>query len=518
MDRLDNLPDEVVRDILADVELLERKQHQERCRIHFLDFVKTMWPAFIDGAHFRIMANAFERIAAGKLKRLMIHMPPRHGKSKFSSEFFPAWYMGQFPDRKIIMASHTQDLAEGFGRDVRNLVNSIGFRRIFPGVMVSADSKAAGRWNTSKRGSYYAIGTQGALAGRGADLFVLDDAHDEQQAVSAETNPGAYDADYEWFTSGPIQRLQPDGAICITSTRWSKRDIPGRIMQSVMEMESPEHWEIIEFPAIMPDGTALWPEYWPIDKLLSKKASMPPHKWEAQYQQNPTANEVAIIKREWWKMWEPATLLADKVCLNERGLVPLNAKGVAVPPHCEYIIQSWDTAHTRKTRSDFSACTTWGIFTPRADAPDAKHIILLNAWTEKLEFPDLKARARLECQRWKPDKMVIEAKAAGWPLIQELRQGGIPCEDYSPGRGEDKFVRLNSVSDLLKSGMVWVPPRDWAREVIEQVASMGTGDHDDLVDCVSLALMRFRQGGFVRLPGDFEEKKEQQVRRVREYY
>ena len=791
----------------------------QKCQNNFIDFVKEMWPAFIPGRHHDIMADAFERVANGTCKRLIINMAPRHTKSEFSSYLLPAWFLGKYPDKKIIQTAHTAELAVGFGRKVRNLVGNPHYQKIFPNVSLSSDSKAAGRWNTNKGGDYFAIGIGGAVTGKGADcayfsckcltlngmlpvsqvkvgqevygynhklgrsewtrvlavstqykpelvsvggfictpdhriydgsdytkasearsatvlpmwerlsspeegarkiteekgddegvevlllerlpgsrghlqqvstlrrmesadgsnmqgmlsegqacegqllslqeglhegffgvqegrgeerepesllheevLFglegdqaknvsspyrdmqylqisvpgeekvlqqgvlleeesqehylrrgvgrkeeirkeegqrglcllpssqgqvggtshqpgrdgqqsgepdttlrvvsqplsshrigtcaedlksllrgsghwvvdiqtesenffcegvlahnclIIDDPHSEQEAAIAAANPSIYDGVYEWYTSGPRQRLQPGGAIVIVMTRWSKRDLCGQILKASSQKDGLDEWEVIEFPAIMPSGNPLWPEFWPLEELEKIKAELPVAKWNAQYQQNPTSEEGALVKREWWQIWEK-----DE------------------PPVCEYIIQSWDTALTKGTRSDYSACTTWGIFYEKDnDGKRIAKIILLNAYQDKLEFPELKQKALEEYRYWKPDCCIIEAKAAGGPLVFELRKMGIPIQDYTPSRGNDKIVRVNAVSDIFASGFVYAPPLRWAEELIEQFASFPNSDHDDLVDSSTQALLRFRQGGFISTQSDEDEE------------
>ena len=471
---LETLPLEKQRHILELVEELNEAKVRENSHDDFLEFVKEVWPAFIEGDHHRVMADAFNRIAKGELKRLIINMPPRHTKSEFASHLFPAWYLGRFPDKKVIQTAHTAELAVGFGRKVRNLVGSKDYEKIFSGVRLSADSKAAGRWNTNKGGDYFAIGVGGAVTGKGADILIVDDPHSEQEA--AQNDPSVYDKTYEWYTSGPRQRLQPGGAICLVMTRWSKKDLTGSILKASVERGGSDEWEIIELPAILPSGKPLWPGFWPLDQLEALRAELPLGKWSAQYQQDPTSEEGAIIKREWWKDWEKKD-----------------------PPDCEFVIQSWDTAFLAKETADYSACTTWGVFyTEDKEA----NIILLDALQERLEFPDLKQRAYEMYREYEPDACIVEAKAAGSPLIFELRRIGIPVAEYSPGRGKDKIARVNAVSDLFHSGRVWAPKKRWAEEVVEQFAAFPTGDHDDLVDSSTQALLRFRQGGFINLESD----------------
>lgn len=806
-------------ELMSLLEAYEKQLKIQGCQAKFLDFVKEMWPAFIAGRHHAIIGEAFERVASGKCKRLIINLPPRHSKSEFTSYLLPAWYLGKHPDRKIIQTAHTAELAVGFGRKVRNLVGSSQYQSVFGGVSLSSDSKAAGRWNTNKGGEYFAIGVGGAVTGKGADCakfsckvlikdgtipisevkvgqevygfnhklnrpewtrvravstqykpdvigvgeflctpehlvftgdgytradrtsraavlpvwkgipeakegsrageeavskagggqvlllqslqgagearhclpvvregegtsrshlpellsgrrsrqrelrsvwgivpeesigieeggenegrgssflqfdllppveifggtkearddgslpdlrirlqegeellhdlllqkegrereglhkklagseeaceearwrevrplpeaevqgvnpshqsrffgpscgessptlhpmpqpvssslpgtcaadlkpllvgsghwvvdiqtesenffcegvlahncLIIDDAHSEQQAALALSNPSIYDGVYEWYTSGPRQRLQPGGSIVICMTRWSKRDLCGQILKAAAQRDGVDEWEVIEFPAIMPSGQPLWPEFWSLDELSKIRAELPVSKWSAQYQQNPTSEEGALIKRDWWKIWDRDD-----------------------PPTCDYIIQSWDTALTKGTRSDYSACTTWGVFYDSdADGKKRTNIILLNAFQDKLEFPELKQKALEEYRYWKPDSCIIEAKAAGAPLVFEMRRMGIPIQDYTPSRGNDKIARVNAVSDIFASGFVYAPPLRWAEEVIEQFASFPNSDHDDLVDSSTQALLRFRQGGFISTQSDEDEE------------
>jgi len=460
--------------LLAELERLSELKSRKLCREKFLAFVNEVWPTFIAGRHHAKMADAFERVANGTCKRLIINMPPRHTKSEFASYLLPAWFLGKFPHKKIIQASHTAELAVGFGRKVRNLVDTEVYHEIFPDLVLALDSKAAGRWNTSKGGDYFAIGVGGAVTGKGADVLIIDDPHSEQEAALAEINPDIYDKTYEWYTSGPRQRLQPGGAIVIVMTRWSKRDLTGQVLKSEAQRGG-DGWEVIEFPAILPSGNPLWPEFWSMKELQALKEELPNSKWQAQYQQAPTSDTSAIIKREWWKVWD-----SD------------------VPPKCEFLLQSWDTAFEKTQRADYSALTTWGVFyQPDDNGTEQANIILLNAFRDRMEFPALKRTAVEEWKEWEPDSVIIEKKASGAPLIYEMRAMGIPVQEFTPSRGNDKISRLNAVSDLFASGRVWAPATHWAEEVIEEVASFPGGEHDDYVDSTSLALMRFRQGGYI---------------------
>lgn len=785
-------------ELLRLVEEIEKRKVRDEAQDDFLSFVRSQWPDFISGAHHRRIAKLFEDVAAGKKKRIIINLAPRHTKSEFASFLFPAWFLGKNPKKKVMQVSNTGELAEGFGRKVRNLFETEEYRAIFPDVELRADSKAAGRWNTNHGGDYYATGVGAALAGRGADLCIIDDPHTESEAVSAVFNPGIYDKVYEWFTTGPRQRLQPGGAIiivqcmagdtlvlrpdgseialrhlrvgdevatyvagavgvstitnfrsngvdsihkiqtqsgrilranerhpflvefngerkwarlkdltpgmqlvslraaadlhgqkqnpesaahakqtthttektqtrrdersdttartkarhalkkvvaslytaitcaittiqnntghqekegqtrkhgtsaeskramdsllkntkrclkfrtddvlsvesypeatseligeessvstivttqeksegsCVTTaisrldmeehqkylkepwhtsdfitdqieaitpdgeeevfdievahtenfiaegvvshnTRWSLRDLTGQIIDHAAKHAKSDQWEVFEFPAILPSGNPLWPEFWSIQELEAIKSEIPAGKWNAQYQQNPTSDETAIIKRADWQIWDKPK-----------------------PPPIDYIILAMDTAFEAKKSADYSAAVVFGVWTNDEDGGQP-NLMLLEAWRDKLEFPELKAKAKELYKEWEPDSVIIEKKASGAPLIYELRRMGIPVQEYTPSRGNDKITRLNAIADIFASGKVWAPDRRWADELIEEVASFPAGRYDDFVDCTSLALARFRAGGFIGTQNDMSDEEYQSgfYRRKAAYY
>jgi predicted phage terminase large subunit-like protein len=484
---LEILSDEQLRELVAALEAHKRLETREEATNKFMAFVDHVYEGFITGRHHRIMADAFERIARGELKRLIINMPPRHTKSEFGSYMLPSWLMGRNPKLKVIQANHNTDLATRFGRKVRDLIDNPLYQEIFPGTALKEDSKSAGKWLTSQGGEYFAAGVGAAVTGRGADVFIIDDPHSEQDALS----PTAFDDCYEWYTSGPRQRLQPGAAIVIIMTRWGKRDLTGRLLAHQASDILADQWEVIEFPAIMPSGRPLWPEFWEIEALLGVKASLPPHKWSAQWQQNPVASESVIVRREWWKNWPH-----EKV----RNL--------------KYIMQAYDTAFSSKDTANYSAITTWGIFEPQEDGVD--HVILLDAVKDRWNFPQLKENARVNYRKWQPDMVLIEAKATGTPLADELMAQGIPVQTYSPGRGRDKISRMHMVTPLFEGGRVWASlDQKFAQDVIDEVSSFPAGENDDYCDTVTMALMRFRQGGFLRLETDEDDEEDDHYRRRR---
>jgi predicted phage terminase large subunit-like protein len=480
---------------LAELEEQERRFGLHKAQTDPIDFAKRVYPGFKVGPHHRKLAKIFQDVVEGKKKRVIINIAPRMGKSEFSSYLFPAYFLGRFPEKKIIMATHTASLSEDFGRRVRNLLESEEYAEVFRDTVVADDQKAAGKWSTGAGGQYYAVGVGGALAGRGADLFVIDDPHSEQDMKA--NSRLAFDTAWSWFQTGPLQRLMPNGAIIIIMTRWSLLDLTGRLLDFQMRNPDADHWELVELPAILNEDTedekSLWPEQWPLDQLRAKKRQLDPRFWNAQYMQQPTSDTSAVISRKSWRIWEHED-----------------------PPRCEYVIQSWDTAFETTNTADYSACTTWGVWYNEDDG-GSPNVILLDAFKDRMAFPELKAIALKHYKEWQPDAFVIEKKAAGAPLIQEFRRMGIPVQEFSPSRGNDKHVRINAVSDLFASGKVWAPDTRWAREVIEEVAAFPVGEHDDYVDTVSQALLRYRQGGFISLDSDEQEDKYFRARRAAYY-
>lgn len=487
LENLGNLGKEEQLKLLNDLERLEDEKSRAKARDKFLFFSKRMWNGLLVGYHHRKMAEKFEQIVGGSNKRIIINMPPRHGKSLLSSFLLPAWYLGRNPSKKVIQTSHTAELAVDFGRKVRNLIGENNFQSVFPGVSLSADSKAAGRWSTNQGGEYFAIGVGGAMAGKGADLLIIDDPHSEQEAKTG--NPEIFDSAYEWYQTGPRQRLQPGASIVVVMTRWSKRDLTGRLIENASKNEGGDKWEVIELPMELPSGNPLWPEFWTKEDIAKLKGTLDTRYWQSQFQQNPTSEEGALIKREWWQEWE-----ADR------------------PPPVSYIILSLDTAHEKNNRADYSAFTVWGVFQSivQSDGPrkgkETPALILLDAFKDRWEFPELKQMAMEAYKTWKPDTFIVEKKAAGTPLFQEFRRMGIPVAEYTPSKGQDKIARVNSVSDIFRSGMVWAPLTRWAEEVKDEVAGFpGGAANDDYVDSMTQAVMRFREGGFLTLDNDYYE-------------
>ena len=485
---IEKLPADVRRTFKRLRLLHAQKKIQNKAKNDFLSFVKCVWPEFIEGSHHRHIAEKFNKLASGEIKRLIVNMPPRHTKSEFASYLLPAWMVGRRPKLKIIQATHTGELAIRFGRKAKNLIDSPEYQKIFE-TTLQEDSKAAGRWETAQGGEYFAAGVGGAITGRGADLLIIDDPHSEQDALSENSLEQAY----EWYTSGPRQRLQPGASIVLVMTRWSTKDLTAKLLRQQKEVKG-DQWDVVEFPAILDHGPKpepVWPQYWKLDELEKVKATLPVGKWNAQWMQRPTSEEGAIIKREWWRTYTKDTI-----------------------PPLQHVIQSYDTAYLKKETADFSAITTWGIYYPNEDS--GANLILLDALKGRWEFPELRRRALQQYKYWQPETVIVEAKAFGLPLLYELRQMDIPVVSFTPSKGNDKHSRINAVAPLFESGMIWAPDQKFAEEVIEECAAFPHGDHDDLVDTMTQAVMRFRQGGLIKHPEDYVDEKQQPRRKV--YY
>jgi predicted phage terminase large subunit-like protein len=505
--RIPELPLQEKVQLLEQLEAYDIKNARRRAREDFLVFCHRVYPGFKEGPHHRHLKPLLHDMARSSWEgseppphalRLTVSMPPRFSKSESIAFLYVAWYMGHNPSHQVMMITHTEELSASFGRKVRDLIDTAEYQAIFEGsVQVSKDKAASGNWTTVQKGVYLALGVGGSAAGKGADLLVADDLVSEQ-AVLYGNPETAFDQAWQYMQVGPLQRLMPGGRIVMIGTRWGRRDPIGRALQWAADNPDSLPWHEVRFPAII-NGKSLWPEQWPVEQLLAKKAGMLPQFWQAQYMQEPTAEEGALIKREYWRIWPK-----DKA-----------------PPPVEFVLQTWDTAHEVKTRNDYSACQTWGVWFN--EETSRNELILLNGFHKRMEFPELKTRAKAEYDEWEPEELIIEKKAAGAPLIQELRQMDIAVTAISPSRGtrtqsNDKYARVNAIASIFRDGCVWAPDTRWAHEIIELCAAFPNGEFDDPVDCTEMAVSRYRRGGFLRLSDDAPEDDNLRIPRPAAYY
>lgn len=416
----------------------------------------------------------------GDIRRLIVTMPPRHGKTWTASHLFPSWFLGRNPERYVIAATYAQDYADDIGRAVRNILADPAFAEVFPECRLATDSQSVRRFATSQDGLYFSVGAGGPITGRGADLLLIDDPIKGREDADSEAMRRHL---RDWYTSVAYTRLMPGGRVVLIQTRWREDDLAGWVLKE----HAHEGWETVDFPAVLPNGEPLWPERYDDAALALIKRTLPSRDWHALYMQKPVADEGGILKRPWWQRWTDPK-----------------------PPPIEHVVLSLDTAFSTKDSADFSAATVWGWFRSKDGTDDTKdprtfdNAMLLDAWQDRVDFPDLRAKVKALIKKHDPDTVLIEAKGSGQSLIQELRRAGIPAVAFTPDR--DKVARAYSVQGVFESGAVWAPEKPFADMVIDQCAAFPTGANDDLVDCVVQALIRFRQGGRMAIVSDpFEE-------------
>lgn len=466
-----------------------------RASRRFTDFAPLIYPRYENAAHLRILSEKLEAVERGDISRLIVTMPPRHGKTWTASHLFPAWFLGRDPERYVIAATYAQEYADDIGRAVRNILADPQFSEVFAACKIADDNASIRRFATTAGGTYFAAGVGGPITGRGADLFLIDDPIKGREDADSEAMRRQL---RDWYTSVAYTRLMPKGRIVLIQTRWRDDDLAGWVLKE----HAHEGWETVDFPAVLPDGSTLWPDRYDAEALARIKRTLPSRDWHALYMQKPVADEGGILKRHWWQRWKKDA-----------------------PPAVEHVVISLDTAFSEKDSADYSAATVWGWFksgdaTDETKAPkELDNVILLDAWRDRVDFPDLRTKVKALIKKYQPDTVLIESKASGQSLIQELRRAGIPVVAYTPDR--DKVARAWSVQPILESGVVWAPEKPFADMVIDECAAFPTGAHDDLVDCTTQALIRFRRAGMARLtsdPFDDDDDAKPLKRRGQSYY
>jgi len=471
-----------------------------RANRDFLTYIRMMAPKVVDGfkmgRHIEVIAQKLQMVVDGKIKRLMVFLPPRSSKSVICSKLFPSWYIGRNPKHEIMTISHSDQLASDFGRSVRDIVDMPEFTTVFNGVQLRQDVRASGKWMTNKNGSYYAAGVRSQIAGRGAHIAILDDAMSEEDAISSAGRKYIK----EWWPSGLRTRLMPNGSIIIINTRYHHDDLCGWLLRQEEKMDIPfsKRWDVIRIPAWLdrhsaklldlPEGSSYFPE-WKPDEVLALdeqeiRATNGSRYWESLYMQNPMPDEGGIIKKNWITWWEGHE-----------------------PPRCDFIIQTYDTAFSTRTTADYSVIQTWGIFnnidTNELNGVETvtSNLILLGNMKGRYEYPELRRIAAQEYRKHRPDICIVEKKASGQSLIQDMRKSGLPVLEYTPDK--DKVSRVYSASPMFESRRVWLPKdRSWSNDLFDELIGFPYAQHDDQVDACIMAVHYVKESWRLLHPED----------------
>ena len=500
-----------------------------QAREDFLAFIMLMNPSFSVGPHHRVLCDELMKLEQNKIDRLMVFISPRSSKSLITSTYFPAWALGRNPFWQEIAVSHSDDLATRFGRAIRDIIYSPAYQSIFPNTLIRKDNRSANSWalehKKKQAGSFLAAGSGSGIAGFGAHLAIIDDPISEQDAYSKSRREHLNN----WYASGLRTRLMPGGKIVLVMTRWHENDLAGHLLKAEDSGVMADKWSVVRIPALnttdsteilneargqlinqgylteeypqLKVGESFWPASdrkegfcWTTEEIIRTKNNTPGFKFDALYGQSPTAEEGNVIKAEWWQNWDNTQ-----------------------PPECDYIIQSWDTAFSTRTTADYSAVTTWGIYTSGFDMPN---LILLGAERGRWDFPTLRSKVVEKYNDYNPDSVIIEKKASGQSLIQDLRMTGIPIFEYQPDR--DKVARAYAITSLFHNGRIHAPfNKVWAKEVIEESRAFPASTHDDYMDTLTQALLWVRNGGYLTHGDDtWLDKVEKRVynREHRAYY
>ncbi len=467
-------------------------------KLDFITFVRKIAPILVSdwkmGRHIEVISEKLKQLESGEIKRLMVFLPPRSSKSVICSKLFPAWYIGRNPEHEILTVSHSDQLSSDFGRSVRDVVDSEEFQDIFKGVKLRTDVRAAGKWKTNQGGSYYAAGVKSQIAGRGAHIAILDDVMSEEDSYSEAGRRYVK----EWYPAGLRTRIMPNGSILIINTRYHYDDLCGWLLKQQDEYAIAP-WEVIKIPAWLdeasaellqlPVGSSYFPEWKPSEVLevdeQEIRASNGARYWNALYMQDPTPDEGGLIKKDWIQWWE----------YDE-------------PPTCEFIIQTYDTAFSTKTTADFSVIQTWGIFSQYEEDASGyetfqSHLILLGNIKGRFEYPELRRITQQLYHEYRPDVCMVEKKASGQSLIQDMRRAGLPVLEYLPDR--DKVARVHAASPMIESGRVWIPKnKKWSDDLLQEMLRFPNAAHDDQVDAMTMAIHYMKESWHLSHPEDPE--------------
>jgi predicted phage terminase large subunit-like protein len=464
----DNLQRQWLLSSLMELEQLKRELAARTARQSLLAFTEYTNPLYRRAGHHERIAEKLEAVERGEIDRLMIFMPPRHGKSELASKRFPAWCLGRDPKRQIIAASYNSDLANDFGRNVRNLVAEPEFSEVFRGVTLAPDSQAANRMNTNHGGTYVAAGVGTAVTGRGAHIALIDDPFKDREEADSQRRR---DMVWDWYRSTLYTRLMPGGAVVVVQTRWHEDDLAGRLLE-----HEGDQWEVLDLPAISKDGEALWPEWYPVAALERIKATIGPREWSALYQQQPQPDEGTFFQRDWFKEWQHL-------------------------PSLRYYGTS-DYAVT-EGGGDYTVHRIWGI-DPKGDiyrVDGWRGQTASDTWIER----KLDLIARYKPLAWFGEGGVIQ-KAVEPMLNRMMQERGVYCRlEWLPSVS-DKPSRARSFQAMAASGRVYFEPNADVSEFLVFPA----GRHDDDVDTASLIGRAIDQAH----PAIVRESERKPVRRV----
>jgi len=474
------------------------------------EFTKSSWQAiepgrdFYDNWHIDAVSDHLQAVVEGDIKRLIINIPPRHMKSISVAVALPAWAWTIQPEKKFLYASYAGSLSIRDSVKCRRLLDSRWYKEHFGETFkLTSDQNQKQRFENNKTGARIATSVDGALTGEGGDIIVIDDPHNVRESESSTVREGVL----EWWDQAMQTRLNDPktGAFIIIMQRVHENDLTGHILSNELGDEwdhlcLPARYEIGHptitrstlnfFDPRTEEGELLWPDRIDDKTLANLERSLGSYAAAGQLQQRPMPKGGGILKAEWWVPWEKEEL----------------------PNNIEYVLQSWDTAFSTKENSSYSARTTWGVFRNNGQV----NVIVIDMWYDRVSYPELRKIAQESYEEWEPDAVLIEKKASGQSLLQDLRMAGIPVLEYSPDR--DKQARAHASSALLEDGRIYFPfNKKWAKDLIDICAAFPAGDNDDIVDTCTQAWLRLRKGWFVTHSNDYEEDEYPEKRRMTLY-
>jgi predicted phage terminase large subunit-like protein len=473
------------------------------------EFTKSSWPAiepgreFHDNWHIDAISEHLQAVVEGDIKRLIINIPPRHMKSISVAVALPAWTWTIQPSKKFLYASYAGSLSIRDSVKCRRLIDSRWYKEHFgESFKLTGDQNQKQRFENDHTGARIATSVDGALTGEGGDIIVIDDPHNVRESESSAVRDGVL----EWWDQAMQTRLNDPktGAFIIIMQRVHERDLTGHILANEMEGE----WDHLCIPARYEighptptrsrlgftdprtiEGDLLWPERIDAKTLDNLERSLGSYASAGQLQQRPMPKGGGILKAEWWVPWEKDEL-----------------------PEIEYVLQSWDTAFSTKEKSSYSARTTWGVFRMNGQI----NALVLEMWYDRVSYPELRKLAQEAYYDWEPDAVLIEKKASGQSLLQDLRMAGVPVLEYMPDR--DKEARAHASSALLEDGRIYYPSdKKWAKNLIDICAAFPATDNDDIVDTCTQAWLRLRKGWFVTHSNDLDDDDYEDKRRITLY-